>query len=114
MVWNSTQSALYRAVDTHNGGDSERQFTAEKGVRKNAQKTPDFSRGNNGKFHNGNCSENYVRNECRGCPKNLPNDPISRIMSDRDMMLIAGLIYILWRENADRKLILALAIVLLG
>ena len=114
MVWNSTQSALYRAVDAHNGGNSERRSTAEKSVQKKAQKTPDFSRGNNIRSHNEKRSENYVRNECRGCPNNPQNDPISRIMSDKDMMLIAGLIFILWRENADRKLIMALAIVLLG
>lgn len=114
MVWNSTQSALYRAVNAHNEGDSERKFTDEKSMRKNAQKTPDFSRGNNVKNHTENRSGNCSRSECRGCPYNAPNDPISRIMSDRDMMLIAGLIFILWRENADRKLIMALAIVLLG
>lgn len=118
MVWNSTQSALYKAVDAYNGGDSGRKITAEKKVRKSAQKSDDFPSRNNAE----NCrektpenhSENYVRNECRGRPKNVPPDPISRIMSDRDMLLIVGLMYILWRENADRKLILALAIVLLG
>lgn len=114
MVWNSTQSALYKAVNAHNGGGDERQNTAPKKVRKNAQKTPDFSRGNNVKNHSENRSGNFMQNECRCCPNNAPNDPISRIMSDRDMLLIAGLIFILWRENADRKLIMALAIVLLG
>lgn len=118
MVWNSTQSALYKAVDAHNEGDSERKITAEKKVRKSAQKSDDFPSRNNAE----NCrektpenhSENYVRNECRSCPKNAPPDPLTRIMSDRDMLLIAGLIFILWRENADKKLIIALVIVLLG
>ncbi len=35
-------------------------------------------------------------------------------MSDRDMLLIAGLIFVLMKENADKTLILALVIVLLG
>lgn len=114
MVWNSTQSALYKAVDAHNGDGDERENTASKKVRKNVQKNGGFSRENSAKTHTENRSENYHRNECCGCPKRLSNDPISRIMSDKDMLLIAGLIYILWRENADRKLIIALAIVLLG
>lgn len=114
MVWNSTQSALYKAVNAHNGDGEERENTTPKKVRKNVQKSGVFSRKNSEKKHTENRSEKYPRNECRGCPNSLPNDPISLIMSDKDMLLIAGLIYILWRENADRKLIMALAIVLLG
>lgn len=118
MVWSSTQSALYRAVDAHNDGNFKGGISHEKSVSKSVQKSCDFScrndEENRPEKHPENRSEKNVRNECRGCPKNVRSDPISRIMSDRDMLLIAGLMYILWRENADRKLILALAFVLLG
>lgn len=114
MVWNSTQSALYRAIDRHNGGCAEDDFRREENVEKSVGKPCGD--------HEPKNSENYVRKEpkkrCENCPKNrahnVPSDPISRIMSDRDMMLIAGLIFILLKENADKTLILALVIVLLG
>ncbi len=114
MVWNSTQSALYRAIDRHNGGCSESDFRREENVEKKDVRS---CRDNEPKN-----AEKFVREEtkkrCENCPKkcayNPPSDPISRIMSDRDMLLIAGLIFVLMKENADKTLILALVIVLLG
>lgn len=114
MVWNSTQSALYRAFDRHNGVCPEDDFRREENVEKNVGKPCGDHEPKNG--------ENHVRKEakksCENCPKNrarsMPSDPISRIMSDKDMLLIAGLIFILMKENADKTLILALVIVLLG
>lgn len=55
----------------------------------------------------------------QGCPRlpcvqNQQCDPITRLMSDKDMLLIAGLILLLIKQGADRKLILALAFVLLS
>ncbi len=103
MVWNSTQSALYRAIDRHNGDCSESDFRREENVEKKDV---------------GSCRVNEPKKRCENCPKkcayNPPSDPISRIMSDRDMLLIAGLIFVLMKENADKTLILALVIVLLG
>ncbi len=40
-------------------------------------------------------------------------DIISRIMNDDDLLIIAAVAFILWREKADIKLILALAYVFL-
>lgn len=123
MVWNSTQSALYKVIDTHNSSVSERKNAAEKRMSKNLQKTPVFLSQNSSQKSPRRRSEKSCRScsqnaEHAGCgdnsTSNMPADPISRIMSDRDMLLVAGLIFILWRENADRKLIMALAIVLLG
>ncbi|GEM_PF-559336 len=114
MVWNSTQSALYMAVNNHNDGNFDHNIQSKKNVRKNVQKISDITRENNEKKRPENHERKYAQNECRNCPKNAPSDPVSRIMSDRDMLLIAGLIFILWRENADKKLIMALAMVLLG
>ncbi|MCM1164587.1 MAG: hypothetical protein NC299_08060 [Lachnospiraceae bacterium] len=94
MVWNSTQSALYKAIDKYNGD-----APAESKAENNARECPRAER----------------EAPCARCPKSrAPADPVSRILSDRDMLLIAGLIFVLLRENADKKLILALAIVLLG
>ncbi len=114
MVWNSTQSALYRAVNDHNDGIFERDIQSKKNVRKNVQKSSDIMREKNEKKRPENHERKCTQNVCRNCPKNAPSDPVSRIMSDRDMLLIAGLIFILWRENADRKLIMALAMIFLG
>ncbi len=122
MVWNSTQSALYKAISTHNDDVSEEKKSPEKSVQKNAEKTPRFSSQNNEKKHPENqpeknvreCSEKRERSCPNRCPYNAPTDPISRIMSDGDMLLIAALIFVLWHEKADMKLIMALVIVLLG
>ena len=57
---------------------------------------------------------------CQNCPCNrqTPTDQISKIISDKfsdkDMLLIAGLIFLLMKQGADKKLILALAFVLLS
>lgn len=114
MVWNSTQSALYRAIDRHNDGDSESDFRRKKFDEKDSEKScRENAPENGGKFVRGE-----TKKRCENCPNHrvcgAPSDPISRIMSDRDMLLIAGLIFVLMRENADKTLILALAIVLLG
>ena len=61
-----------------------------------------------------NCTEKcskFTENFCKNCPK---NDTFSRLFSDKDFLLVAGLILVLLNEKADMKLILALAIVLLG
>lgn len=130
MVWNSTQSALYRAVDTHNTGV----FGGEKSGKKTAEKMPENRFGFDGKNDRKKtrkcCRENSSEFEpkigcnntrkcpcesCpKACPKNIPADPISRLLSDKDMLLIAGLIFVLMHENADKGLILALVFVLLG
>lgn len=110
MVCNSTQSALYKAVDTHNDSFSEcgigRKKTHEKKVQNTYQKNNKNVAFCGGNTYCENCQKRHINNSSY--------DPISRIMSDRDMLLIAGLIFILVRENADKTLILALAIVLLG
>ena len=114
MVCNSTQSALYRAVDVHNDTVSECGIGQKKSCEKNTQKIFQKREKNNSR----NTDFDGIKNCCENCPKkhinSTPSDPISRIMSDRDMLLIAGLIFILAREDADKKLIMALAIVLLG
>jgi len=122
MVWNSTQSALYKTISTYNDGVSEEKKSPEKSVREDAEKTPSFSSQKTEKKHLENQPKKEVREfsekrerSCPGhCPHNVPTDPISRIMSDGDMLLIAALIFVLWHEKADMKLIMALVIVLLG
>lgn len=151
MVWKTTQSAFYRAVDTFNNGEIECENRnvphSGKCVEKNGCHSPEKLPGNKCENHRRNedicrpdtkaygCSpekrhenkcEDRRRNEdtCRpgdhrtcGCPhcrvcRRQPA-PITRMFSDNDMLLIAGLILILMRQNADQKLILALAFVLL-
>ena len=133
MVWNSTQSALYKAVDDYNmsviSGENCREKTPEKMPENYAQKMPEKITGNCSKNNcdseGKNCanfrekcaeksaekSPKFTENVCKNCPK---NDSLSRLFSDRDFLLVAGLILVLMNEKADFKLILALVIVLLG
>ncbi len=107
MVWSTAQSALYKAVDDFNSRENESGKYAEKCP----QKEPGFYAGNSSKKYGENSSKKRVQS----CPKNCPkNDPFSRIFSDRDLILIAGLILILLNEKADQKLIFALLFVLLS
>ena len=114
MVWNTTQSALYKAVDAFNSGEIPgadinpnryREPNQEHNHEHNRE--PDIPPDNRTQAPRQNC--------CPDCParQNPPPAPLSRLFSDNDMLLIAGLILILSRQNADRKLILALAFVLL-
>ena len=114
MVCNSTQSALYKVINDHNSffpdADTDRKKRSEKYAEKNYRKSVENNRENSAFYK--------AEKHCEKCPKKpsarMRTDPISRVLSDKDMLLIAGLIFILARENADKKLILALAIVLLG
>lgn len=123
MVWNTTQSAFYKAIDAFNNGEitTEKQRESDKDIHcdncgdTSLEKCP--------------CSEDAERRReaecdrdrrtaqmscpcCRSCQRQ-PASPLPELFSDKDMLLIAGLILILSKQNADRKLILALAFVLL-
>ncbi len=126
MVWKTTQSAFYRAVDSFNNGEKTCEFRdvprKEKGGRERGCHSPE----KRPQKHSENRCEDHRRNEhdprpngqcSRGCPccraYRRQSSPLSGLLSDNDMLLIAGLILILMRQNADQKLILALAFVLL-
>ena len=126
MVWNSTQSALYKAVYDYNSsvntGENIADNYAEKIPRKCAEINPENCAKKPCENYTENCTDfarknceknarNCCENDCKNCPK---NDAFSRLISDRDFLLVAGIILILLNEKADFKLILALAIVLLG
>ena len=148
MVWNSTQSALYKAVDDYNSsvilGEKYTGKIPENNPEKCTEKVPEKCSKIDVNFgqkidencdHNSrektaeNCSKNcanfkqkndenctekcprFTEDFCKNCPK---NDTFSRLFSDKDFLLVAGLILVLLNEKADMKLILALAIVLLG
>ena len=144
MVWNSTQSALYKAVDDYNSSVKSCENHTENYREKCTEKVPEkcskigvnfdqkmgenceqISREKSAENCSKNCAnfkekiaENctekcpkFTENFCKNCPK---NDAFSRLLSDKDFLLVAGLILVLINEKADMKLILALAIVLLG
>lgn len=123
MVWNTTQSAFYKAIDAFNNG--------EVATEKRREYDKDIPCDNSGDISSEKCScsedtEHCREAECdrrghtaqmsclccRPCQRR-PASPLSELFSDKDMLLIAGLILILSKQNADRKLILALAFVLL-
>lgn len=118
MVWNSTQSALYKAVDDYNSSVNTGENIADNYAGKTPRKCAGINPENCAKKPCENYTENCTdfgrkncENDCKNCPK---NDAFSRLISDRDFLLVAGIILILLNEKADFKLILALAIVLLG
>ncbi len=134
MVYDSSESALYRAVRRYNGERTEnpaRETLSDKncavdenGCSKHSERHENCeNRGNCGRCENySNCGnkehrehkehkEHFEHKEHCDSPKRGFAD---NIFSDRDMLLIAGLIFVLLSEKADNKLILALALVLLG
>lgn len=110
MVWNTTQSAFYKAIDDFNNRDgrcedrlpSDSDTACEKCDGKTCEKSPQ----NSGKL----CPQSPQNR--RYFPKRQTS-PLADIFSDRDKLLIAGLILILSRQNADQKLIMALVFILL-
>lgn len=109
MVYDNSQSSLYRAVRRYNGERTENP----------ARETPSDKNCSDDNRHCGQREhreprehkEHFEHKErCDSPKRGFPDN----IFSDRDMMLIAGLIFVLLSEKADNKLILALALVLLG
>lgn len=116
MVWNTTQSSLYKAVSDYND-----RITRQESHEHRESPTDCHS--------DENCasqkSEPRQTSRCRKC-ENCPryhtppkgNAPLSgnpgNLNIDNDFLLLAGVIFILYKNGADKKLILALAIALLG
>lgn len=136
MVWQSSQSALYKAVAEYNRGefskDNFRNCT-EKAPENHAENS--FCRGNIAEKPRENCADNCENNcgkkrsvnrkvnnltqncvgNCKKCCKNrCGNNPLSELFADGDFLMIAALIFILYKNGADQKLIIALVFVLLG
>lgn len=114
MVWNTTQSAFYKAIDDFNNRSE---------VREEQPPLCDNGVGEKSKADLcGECSkndrENHSRNDekilarCEHCPRRRTG-ALTDIFADKDKLLIAGLIMILSRQNADQKLIMALVFILL-
>lgn len=138
MVWQSSQSALYKAVAEYNRGefskDNFRNCT-EKAPENNVQCSDNaensFCRGNIAEKPRENCAgncekkrsvnrkvnnptQNCVGNCKKCCKKQRGNNPLSELFADGDFLMIAALIFILYKNGADQKLIIALVFVLLG
>lgn len=110
MVWNSTQSSLYRAVSDYNNEISRRE-------RQSREEIPCLS--------DENCEQSphhtHEPEECKDCcdcphrrMQKQKSTPPGTLNLDSDFLLLAGLILLLYRNGTDMKLIAALAVVLLG
>lgn len=116
MVWNTTQSSLYKAVNDYNSTIGEQEYTHE--CCNEYNETQDFKSDNFIDKDKQKCSgitENYSQNKFQ--KQSCQNRSIRSkqdIFADKDFLLILGLILVLTKEGADNKLILALAVVLLG
>ncbi len=85
MVWNSSGSTLYKAVERHNSAEAvPQQHEAAPQQRCHSEKTH----------------------------KNMPASPLSQLMQDGDTLLLLAILLVLLHEKADTKLIIALAFVI--
>ncbi|MCH5195560.1 MAG: hypothetical protein J1F28_02530 [Oscillospiraceae bacterium] len=121
MVCNTTQSAFYRVITEYNNSCSEKgkncsefcEEIHEKNCGKNCENSPDkFKKKHTEKPYENNCG-NYSKNYNNIPGKNSNRSP-SDIFSDSDFLLICALIYILYKNGADQKIILALIFVLIS
>lgn len=96
MVWNAP---LYEAVERHNREQS-------------AEEAPPIPEEPKPSAPPEGCCPRYGKPLPR--PTRQEASPLGRLFSDKDALLIAGLILVLLNEKADMKLVLALAFVLLG
>ncbi len=123
MVWNTTQSAFYKAIDAFNNGEKIGEKQPDHCNECHDEKKDDLRID---KCPEERCEDHCHEEDNRHCGLPCTNRcpscrvcqrrnaaPLSELFSDKDMLLIAGLILILSQQNADKKLILALAFVLL-
>lgn len=109
MVWNNAASPLYKAVIKHNesGSDFSKQC-AEPPPREPTRCESPSHEPTRSELPRGQSEK-----PC-GFKTNSPKRPVlSALTQNPDFMLIAALIYILIRENADKSLILALVMILI-
>lgn len=120
MVWNTTQSAFYKAVDAFNNGEKSYGKQPHECKEKSSEKSGDCQTAERPENKRG---DHRVETDApqrvlpcgNRCPCQRRNSaPLSDLFSDKDMLLIAGLILFLSQQNADKKLILALAFILLS
>lgn len=119
MVWRAEESPLYKSVEQFNRSAPTHKKEPE--YRAKPEVPPDTANSSGmGAFSPG-------PERCRTNPETPPSHDtapkqcgqtnksfLSRIAGDKDFLLIAALIFLLWHEKADFKLIAALAYVLLG
>lgn len=120
MVCNTTQSALYKVVSDYNNELDKRRNNDEKTTEKMPSKTNKKHIENSSENNNRNYRKNYRQVRNNNYHKNYRikntqnNYNVSSLFSDSDFMLICTLIFILSKNNADQKIILALVFVLIS
>lgn len=127
MVWQTSQSPLYKAVESFN--NSNRQIEPACDIPKAEPCAPKLERKNSEPCERATSEpcepkcERPVSEPC-GCkpksaPQEYPHKPaqngnfLQAMFGDKDMLLIAALIIILMHEKADMKIIIALGFILL-
>lgn len=129
MVWRADESPLYKSVEKFNNEAQPQEPEPERRTRQEPPPKPDTE-----PTHRASSTPSGERvgapepEHCREKPEAPPprdtapkqcgqvnnKNFMSRLLGDRDFLLIAALIFLLWHEKADMKLIAALAYVLLG
>lgn len=123
MVWNTTQSSLYKAVSDYNNEISRRERQSDEQIPAYCHSDIEIPTECNSdekcdtpKTHS---TTTAGCRKCANCPRfqthrTENSSPFAGLSFDRDMILLVGLILILYENGADSKLIAALAITLLG
>lgn len=99
MVWNSSQSSLYKAVEQHNSS-----------YGRHLTELPCAAEERDGEckaepMHSPKC--------CSNSPNNSGGNLIERILSDSDSLLLLAVLFVLIHEKADKNLIIAVALIMI-
>ncbi|MGN0679357.1 MAG: hypothetical protein ACI4JS_06825 [Oscillospiraceae bacterium] len=123
MVWNTTQSSLYKAVSDYNNEISRKERQSDEEIpadRHSATEIPaDRHSDENCDAPKSHSNTTAGCRKCVDCPhcrthRKVNSSSLAGLNFDKDMLLLLGLILILYENGADSKLIAALAITLLG
>lgn len=124
MVWNTSQSPLYKAVETHNAEmrfEENRRPDAAPDIDKSCTNaTPDTGKSctNTGTDTGESCAAPCTKSAAFPAGKQFRPAPrqneLNGLLQDKDSLLLIALIFVLVQNKADIRLIAALAFVLLG
>lgn len=123
MVWNTTQSSLYKAVSDYNNEISRRERQSGEEIpadcHSDAEIPTECHSAEECDMPKSHSNTTAGCRKCADCPhcqthRKGNTSPLAGLNFDRDMILLVGLILILYKNGADSKLIAALTITLLG
>ena len=119
MVWSSSDSPLYRAVEQHNRSASQESRPQDMDTPPQTERRSSPPTGTlpPRAEHRSECSDGAPCSHTESCacrrPSPQPEGILGALTQDPDLLLIGVLIFLLIKEKADKQLIAALAFILL-